>query len=279
MEHDPRREGADDHRRSCAVGQPREQERDGKPDQPDRARGLEATDRGEHRWECALAHEQAGRDEPDGDAGDRRHVPRAHRSAGGERADHAQDDEPEDIVNHGGAENHLAVRSLEEAQITEHARRNSDAGGRESRRAHQRRHGRHVHGVQGQIASGEGKHDAGRGDRASCAAHRPQRLEVGLHPDFEEQDEHADLGEGDHRRVGGIEDPQHRLAEQHTREQFAEHGGLSDALRGVPEHRGGKDRRHERQQKGLHAGSRRQRGADHLAASPSRYVYPSSPAT
>src|SRR6478672_8763806 len=104
-----------------------------------------------------------------------------------------------------------------------------------------------------------------------------------MQPGLEEQNDDTDLGHRPEHGIGGIHDPEHRTAKKHPGDQLPEHGGLAKALRQLTEdfrRDEDGDERGEQRRDGIYgAGRWRRRDEHYCAASPSRYVYPSSPAT
>ena len=57
---------------------------------------------------------------------------------------HRQDHDPEDVVQHGGADHDLALPALEPAQLAKHAGGDADRGGRHRRPGEHRRNQGHM---------------------------------------------------------------------------------------------------------------------------------------
>ena len=99
------------------------------------------------------------------------------------------------------------------------------------------------------ITQREGHDHAHHRHRERRRAHLQHLLQVGLEPDLEEEDDHADLGERLDDRLVRVDQPEQRRAEQHAGEQFADHRRLAHALEEVAQQLGQREhcRQHQQQ--------------------------------
>ncbi len=185
--------------------------------------------------------------EAHGDAERPPHLEERQCHTGGEGRHQAKEDEAQDIVDHGRADHHARLDGRHDLHVRQDARRDSDGRGRE-RRAHEDRRGRaigHVELVRDERGEPQRhpqrqrQHDADDGHRTRRRTHAEHLLQVGLEADFEQQDQHADLGQhGDELREGvvrgGRNDPEDARAQERPGDQLAQYRGLADPLEELP---------------------------------------------
>ena len=115
------------------------------------------------------------------------------------------------------------------------------------------------------VTERERQRDADGRDREGRGADPEHFLEVGLEPDLEQQEEHAELGEDVHQLGGrplGRDDAEHAPAQQHAGDELAQHRRLSDALRRSAQNLGGDQHRGEKEEEAgdIHPAFGRQEG-------------------
>ena len=272
-------EGADDSGQTDPLGDERQREADGQAEHQEHVVLASASCEPDDGSREAVAEPDRDAEEHDGlqdDPHDRepREPGRAGRGRGHQAGHHRQHHESENIVQHGRAEDHLPLTTLEGPQVFQNPGRDADARGRErcpdeqvgehrdlgqqppSRPPPEHKRGGHA----------DGGHERGRGaDPGEC----PQ---VSLQSDVEQEDQHADLGQHVQRGVAAHEgDP--AFAEERweevpradPHEQLAEDRGLPPPFRQDPAAlRGQHEERQSKQDRaGPGRGVRRRRpGAD-----------------
>jgi hypothetical protein len=114
VEDEPRREGADDGGRPDQLGDVGEPEGERQAEHDEGAGAAHLRDRAEDRRHDEAADEQpAPTMNAHRDARGAQHAAGRHPGTGGHAADDAQDHEPDDVVEDGGAEHHLPLAGLE----------------------------------------------------------------------------------------------------------------------------------------------------------------------
>jgi hypothetical protein len=226
----PGGERADDDRRADAVGQPGQAERERQ--RQDRG-GLHRRDPPPHpqrrRHDERAEHQRCGQ-EAEGEQGGQNDAPRRQVRARRQAGDDTQDDQAEDIVDDRSAQDNLALRLLEPAQVGEHAGGDSHArrgqGGPRDDRDQRGRAQEHAD----RVSQPERQDHPDQGDRRRSPPDPQQLTEVRLDPNGEQEDHHPQLGEQVKRLVARVHEGQHRRAEDHPCRQFAEHGRLAGPL-------------------------------------------------
>ena len=90
----------------------------------------------------------------------------------GQSADDREDDQAQDVVDHRRAEDDLAFRRMQTAEIVEHAGRNADAGGRERRACDDALLVLQIERATNEIPSGERQGDAHDSDHRGIGCPR-----------------------------------------------------------------------------------------------------------
>ena len=150
--------------------------------------------------------------------------------------DDGEDDQADDVVDHGRAEHDLPLGRFEPSEVRQHARRDADRG------RGQRRSGRRAPG-----SDRSPERRAPRNPRANGSATPTTATVVAARPTLisavrsvcspiwnSSMTTPISAQRGDHR-IGRIEKSEHRSTEDHTGEQLAEHGWLTDPLRELAE--------------------------------------------
>ena len=184
--------------------------------------------------------------QPDGDP-EKYHGPRqnpehcAHGHAGPPvrrrhgAADERQDDQPQDVVEHGGSQDDLRLPAMGLTEVLQDPGRDPDACRRE-------RSADEDMGERGTLRQqpdregppqGEGRHHPDEADQERGGADAHQGTEVYLQTDIEEQDQHTHLGQDLQGRVGpdkgdasANEERGGHIPQEDTDQQFSQHGGL-----------------------------------------------------
>ncbi len=251
MQHQPRRERADDHCRAADRRQPGQQKRERQRDEPERPGRLNLRDDVEDRRHEHAADDECGDDEADGDRRGRSDAEERHAFAGGEPGHHGQDDQSHDVIEHRRAEHDLPLRRVELPEVGEHARRDADRRCRERRAGDDGRNHPEPERVSDEIARHEGQDDAHHSHHDGRLSDAHERAQIGVQADLEEQHENPDLGERVHHGVARIEDAEQRRAEQHAGQELTEHRWLIQPLRHLAEQLRREDGRDEHRQKML----------------------------
>jgi hypothetical protein len=153
--------------------------------------------------------------------------------------DDREDDETQDVVDHRGPQDRLALAALDRSEVAQHSGGDADARGRERGADEQVDEQGALRQQPCRDAPPERHrgHDAEHGDQERGRAHPDESPQVGLQPDLEEQQQHADLGQEVQRgngpeEVGAVtaDDQRHEVAETHAHQQLAEHRWLPPAL-------------------------------------------------
>ena len=107
---------------------------------------------------------------------------------GGEGHHHRQNHDAEDVIEDGGADHNLAFAAAQHLQLTKHARRDANAGGRHRGASKDRRdrlHPKQAHQAKG--AQGKRQQHPGHGHGDRLAPHRHQLIEFTFEAREEEQ--------------------------------------------------------------------------------------------
>jgi hypothetical protein len=179
----------------------------------------------------------------------RQHGHRGDRHAAGlgDAGHDSQDDEAQDVIHDGRPEDHLYGGIMKTTKVSEHTRRDADAGGGEG--------GSDEHSHKGVVS--EPVHDAVSncewdGDADQCHERglrtRPQQvMDVGLQADFEQKNQDTELGQGV-KNLRLMDKAHHARADDHAGQQFTQDGGLADPLHALARHLGGKPDKGEAEQ-------------------------------
>ena len=117
MENEPSGESADDSRGSSHCRQRGQQECERKSGDVERARRLDAIHETKERRYEKISKHQRDDNESDGDADGRGNAAGSDSSAAHETSDDREYDEPDDVIEHGGAEDDLTFRRAQLAEI------------------------------------------------------------------------------------------------------------------------------------------------------------------
>ena len=162
-----------------------------------------------------------------------------------------QDDQAQDVVEHGGGEDDACRAPRLDAELPQHGDGDAHRGRHEGRG--------HEEGVRGGLAEGQGgQQTAGERERHADEAHaqgRPAhgeqlahaRLEAGL----EEEEDHAQLGEG-LEELGPVDQVEKVRTEQGAGEQLADHGRQSECAGEAAQQARGRVGDQELEQDGRH---------------------------
>jgi hypothetical protein len=119
---------------TASICQPGEPERSDQRQGRRRARELDPACPAEKNGYHMPSHQKGGHQKSEGACRRLENPQPRNLSAFRQLDHHAQDQEPEDVVDHGRAQDDLALRLVQAPQVREHACRDSDAGGRQGRR-------------------------------------------------------------------------------------------------------------------------------------------------
>ncbi len=142
-----------------------------------------------------------------------------------EVVEHRQQHHAENVIQHRGAENNLALDAMASAQVCQHADRDADTGRGQRASDHERRKQLEIESV---VAHGKAKHEW-QHESADCddqrlAAGVDQAVQVGVEAHLEQQHDHADLGE--HlESLPGFDPAEQARPQEHAGQQFADDGG------------------------------------------------------
>ncbi len=151
-------------------------------------------------------------------------------TAGDDLDDDGEDDQAEHVVGDGRPEHDPRLGGGEGAQVAEHSRRDADARRRERRTDEQRGVPRLAE-AEGDAAAEHERHgDADEGDAHRRAADSAELGEVHLHPDLDEEQQHAELGERDDRLAVRRNPAEHRRPDDDADDDLADDGGDFDPL-------------------------------------------------
>ena len=92
--------------------------------------------------------------------------------------------------------------------------------------------------VHDRVARREGQHDPDRSDQGRLQTRAEELVDIGLEADLEEEDQHAELGEGV-QDLRLVDQPEQAGTDEHPRQQLAQDGSLPDALHGLAGQLGG----------------------------------------
>src|SRR4051794_20820511 len=168
--------------------------------------------------------------------------------AGGSGADNGQQDESEDVVDDGGAEDDLRFIGFHVTEVGENARGDADRGCRQ-RRAEEDRHGRWIAEEDADARTGDERQRYARdGYRHRGAADGQKTLEIRLQADQKEEQDHAELREKVQHGIVRIDEAESGDADDDATDHFAKDGGLPDALGKLTEKFGGGEDRQQREE-------------------------------
>jgi hypothetical protein len=242
-------EGADDRSRSDAVRGPGDEqgERDrGRDEHPANACAPDPAD----QTPAEGNSEQEGDDEESDREGNRaRRLWDRDAARLGDLADHGEDHEAEDVVDDGGSENDLAFACLEDRQLREHSRGDPDRGRGQRGSDEDRRQRRKAEATRDDPAAGERQSHARERDAQSRRADAQEFVQVGLQANFEEEQDHADLGHEKHA-LRKRNQPEDGGSQQDSDEELAQHRRLAHALGELPEELRPDERRGKSQEEG-----------------------------
>jgi hypothetical protein len=157
----------------------------------------------------ALAEEEYGPQEDQGHGPDPRHLGGIHASRGCDAHDQSEQQEPQNVVDHGGAQDHAGLGGLDPAEVLEDTRRDAHAGGTQGRR-HEEVGGHAVFGQQARTEhETEGKRDEDPdGGHQTCAGADAAHLgDAGLQPHHEGQEQHPE-GREEREREAEVDEGQ-----------------------------------------------------------------------
>ena len=224
-------EGADDRRQVGPRGRPRERQHEPQGDDDEgRRRPRPPVDRPEddrdgHDPRRRGDHEEA--DRPADRAEDRQGVDVVARH---DLDDHGEDQQAEDVVGDRRAEDDPRLGGRQGAQVTEHPRRDPDAGCRE-RRADEQGGVAGLAETEGDTAAEHERHgNADHGDGHRGATDATQFREVHLHPDLHEEQQDAEFGKGDDRFAVGRDPAEHGRPDQDADDDLADDSRNVDPL-------------------------------------------------
>jgi hypothetical protein len=234
-------EGADDRGETDQFGQARERQREGERERDQGAvRARQPLDPGEQQRRQPHAGDHPDDQEADGGADHQQQPGEVDRAAGDQPHHHREDHQPDDVVGDRGAEHRAGLRPRQRLEVAEDPGGHADAGGGQGRAQEQL----DVVAVPGQpgeaqaeVAQGERQRHPDRRHRERRAPHPQQLGQLGLEPDLEEQQQHAQLAE-DREDLVAADQPEGGRADQHADDQLAEHGGLAETLRQLGTHLG-----------------------------------------
>ena len=181
--------------------------------------------RTEAATEVRREHQEPDRHRHDGEHGQQRDG-----ALGDDAHDDGEDHQPEHVVGHRGAEHSARLDRRERAEVAEDPRGDPDARRRERGAEEQRR----VRVVRERDADPEAdRHRQGDADHGDAHRRPPDRGEVAdvhLHPDLQQEEDHAELGE--HLEdLRGADQPEDRRPDDDARDDLADHRRHPDALR------------------------------------------------
>jgi hypothetical protein len=167
-------ERADDECRAYPLREHRHEERHRERDERER-RPLEvAVEQVEERRHREAPHEQCDADEPERRQRQAAHQHRRHVAARDHGTHDREDDEADHVVEHGGAQDHLALAILQPPQVGEHARRDAHRRRRERRAHHEPDEWREPERKAGEVAERERHGDTDQRDREGGRPHGEQ---------------------------------------------------------------------------------------------------------
>ena len=177
----------------------------------------------------AYAHERRDDDETHCDHDDPRDAQNGNRTLGDDAADDGEDHEPEDVVGHGGAEHRLGFHGGQGAQVAEDPRRDADTRRGERGADEHCLLARHAEREPRPGARDHWDRDTGERDEDRRPPHAAQLGDVHLEADFEQQEDHAELGER-LQRLAVVHPAEHRRPHDHARGDLADDGRDVDAV-------------------------------------------------
>jgi hypothetical protein len=173
---------------------------------------------------------------------------------------HGQDHQSEDVVDDGRSQDDLGFSRLSLAEVGKHSCRDTHTGGTEGRTDEEMDEeilgGQHP--TRDPPADEERRDDTCDGYQQARLSDREHLVHVGFEADFEEQQHHADLRQDRDGLVLGeelqtrIAEHQSQVADQDTRDQFAQHRRLGDALGNLATDLGRGQYDHQAQQDGCY---------------------------
>ncbi len=259
---EPGRERTNDERRAGTIGQDTQQQQERERRHDQRAANPQPIDQPEEPRGELQSDPQGYEKERDRHAEDAQRALQGEGRPGREARDHAQDYEPDDVVDHRRTKNHACLQAVQHLEVLEHPPGDPDRGRGEGR-AHkdggrQRVDGRVLVPVPAgppvQKAQDERHRDTHHRDRGRGGPHPHHRFEIGLEPDLEQQHDDADLGEQPkHRRervVGADRDDVEKAdPEEDPHHELAHHGGLPQTLERLAGKLGGEQHDGEHREK------------------------------
>ncbi len=161
------------------------------------------------------------RTKPTASASDEGEPAELHVLSGLQRGDDAEQQHREDVVDHGGAEDHAALLALQHAEFLQYAC--GDAGGRrdEGGGDEQRLGPVEPGAVRPQRTEQERHDDAENADEKGAATDAFHFVDARLQADREQQQHDADFGEH-FERHGGSDPAEHRRPDDAARGDFAD---------------------------------------------------------
>jgi hypothetical protein len=151
-------------------------------------------------------------------------------------------------TRHRRPQDDLSFPALERTDLRQNTRGDADRGRRQGRADEDRRQRARAERASQGIAAQSRKQHSRHRDQDRGAPDLHELAEIGLQADFEEEEDHADLGENEDL-VRQRHEPDQRRPEDDARQQLAEDRRLSDPLGQLAEELGADQRRREGEEK------------------------------
>lgn len=231
--------------RSRQRGEPRHHECEYQPSDAEGAACFDAADEPEYRRYQRTAEDDGADNESDGYATCCGNSAQRQRRAANQAAHYRKNYKPNHVVDHCRAEHDLTFARFELTQVGQRSGGNSDGCRSQCRACDDGGNRRQSQSDAHRVAQSEWQHDPDKRDCQRRIADLHQRADVGMKADLEQEYEHPQLGKAEQNRVGGIENAEHRTAEDDAGEKLADHCGLTQSLCEHAEQLGGQQQRDE----------------------------------
>lgn len=241
-QNEPRGKRADDDRGADNIGEIGERECEHDRGEEERLGNTKPRDERNETRRKNRSDDDREEDESERDSKRLPHTDDREFLAGRHRADDAEQDEPEDVVDHSRAENHLRLVALQVPEVRQHARRDPDR--RRCQRGAQKDRDRCRQPEQrtDAVPRRERQDYAGDSNRQRRPSHRKQTTNVCLESDQEEQEQDAQLRENVDERPVRVDETKARDTDDDATYHLAEHRWLADPFRKLTKQlRRGKD--------------------------------------